>query len=156
MADYINGSDVLFDLEDGSFGHATSHTLNLTSEVKSRAVKPPKSEPADSGLWDEKTVVKKNITLSVEGLRHKGESEKGYKTLAASWHKGQPVKVSAYERGGDAEPYFVGRMVITSVTETSPAGDDATYSAELELTGAPEKFEPGKLAGESIEEDAKS
>lgn len=149
--DYINGSDVLFDLEDGSFGHATTHTLTLTAEVKSRAVKPLKSAAAGSGQWDEKSVVKKNITLSVEGLRHKAETEHGYKTLAAAWYKGQPVKVSAYERAADATPYFVGSMVITSVTETSPAGDDATYSAELELTGAPEKFDLSKLEGESLD-----
>lgn len=149
---YINGSDVLFDLEDGSFGHATSHTLSLSNDVKARAVKPPKTAGSTDGLWDEKTVTKKNITLSVEGLRHKKETEHGYKTIAAAWYKGQPVKVSAYERKGDATPYLVCSMIITSVTETSPAGDDATYSAELEITGAPEKFDMSKLEGEALAE----
>lgn len=147
---YVNGSDVLFDFGGGAFGHATSHTLTMTSELKSRQVKPAASATSSAGKWEDKTEVKKNITLSVEGLRFKDETEKGYKSIVAAWYVGKPVVIKAFERSKDSSPYLTADFLITSVTETSPAGDDATYSAELEIAGEPTNFDASKLTGETI------
>lgn len=59
------------------------------------------------------------------------------------WGKGDSVEVIAFEREGDANTYVKGKFVITSIEETSPAQDDATYSVSLENDGEPDVY-PGK------------
>jgi predicted secreted protein len=76
-------------------------------------------------------------------LRFYGETENGFTEIAAKWGKGQSVAVLAYEREGDATPYVSGNFIITSIEETSPAQDDATYSIQLESDGEPDTY-PGK------------
>ena len=58
---------------------------------------------------------------------------------------GQHVAVLAYEREGDASPYLSGNFIITSIEETSPAQDDATYTVNLESDGEPSEY-PGKVS----------
>lgn len=148
---YINGSDLLLTVGATSsngkaFGHCTSHTVTYNSETKDRSVKPAASAPYAAGLWKGKGVTGLSISVSGEGLRFYGESENGYTELAALWGVGQSVHVKAFEREGDATPYLEGKFVITSIEETSPARDDATYKISLENDGEPDIY-PGKTAG---------
>ena len=52
------------------------------------------------------------------------------------------------EREGAEKPYLVGNCVITSLEESAPAQDDATYSVNLENDG-----EPTTLDDEAITEN---
>jgi len=52
------------------------------------------------------------------------------------------AEVKGFEREGDATPYLQ-----TSLEESSPAQDDATYSICLENDGAPNVY-PGKSKGD--------
>ena len=81
-------------------------------------------------------------------LRFYGESENGFSEIAAKWGEGQHVAVLAYEREGDATPYVSGNFIITSIEETSPAQDDATYSIQLESDGEPTTYPGKEQAGE--------
>ena len=52
------------------------------------------------------------------------------------------------ERESAEKPYLVGKCVITSLEESAPAQDDATYSVNLENDG-----EPTVLDDEAITEN---
>lgn len=145
---YINGSDLLLSVGEKAVGHCTSHTLTFNSETKDRAVKPVSIAPVSAGLWKGKGVTGLSISISAEGLRFYKDTENGYDEIAAMWGKGQSVKVKAFQRENDEEPYVEGNFVIASIEETSPAQDDATYSITLENDGEPEKY-PGKQASEA-------
>lgn len=139
---YINGSDLLIKVGEKAIGHCTSHTLTFNSETKDRAVKPLATEKKAAGLWKDKTVTGLNISISAEGLRFASETEGGFDELSKLWGAGTAVKVVAFEREKDAAAYLEGMFVITSLEETTPAGDDATYSISLENAGVPTKY-PG-------------
>ncbi len=145
---YINGSDILLSVGGKAIGHCTSHTLTFNSETKDRAVKPAASAGYSAGLWKGKGVTGLSISVSAEGLRYYGEAENGWDELSALWGAGAPVTVKAFQREGDSDPYLEGSFVISSLEETSPAQDDATYSISLENNGEPTTY-PGKPSGNS-------
>ena len=140
---YINGSDILLSVGGKAIGHCTSHTLTFNSDSKDRAVKPAASAGYSAGLWKGKSVTGLSISVSAEGLRYYGEAENGWDELSALWGAGAAVTVKAFQREGDSNPYLEGCFVITSLEESSPAQDDATYSISLENNGEPTTY-PGK------------
>ena len=142
---YVNGSDLLLSIGGKAVGHCTSHTLTFNRKTKKKSVKPAASAGYVSGLWKGKGVTGLSISISAEGLRFYGETENGYSEIASKWGTGQSVEVKAFEREGDADPYVVGNFVITSLEETSPAQDDATYTVNLENDGEPSVY-PGKVS----------
>ena len=132
---------------DKAVGHCTTHTLTFNSETKDRSVKPVASAAKTAGLWKEKGVSSMSISVSAEGLRFYNETENGYEEIAALWGKGESVQVKAFKRGGDSDPYLQGKFVISSIEESSPAQDDATYTVNLENDGEPDVY-PGKESTE--------
>ena len=146
-SNYVNGSDLLLMVGDKAVGHCTTHTLTFNSETKDRSVKPVASAAKTAGLWKEKGVSSMGISVSAEGLRFYNEAENGYEEIAALWGKGESVQVKAFKRGGDSTPYLQGKFVISSIEESSPAQDDATYTINLENDGEPDVY-PGKESTE--------
>lgn len=140
---YINGSDLLLSVGGKAIGHCSTHTLTMSSESKEHAVKPVSTAGKSSGFWKEKTVTGLSISVSAEGFRFSEESENGFTELSKLWGVGTAVEVEAFERGNDSAPYLAGTFVITSLEESSPAQDDATYKIELENAGEPTTY-PGK------------
>lgn len=134
---YINGSDLLLEIGGKAVGHSTSHTLTLSSETKERSVKPLATASASAGKWKDKGISSLSISISAEGLRNFDETENGFAALLTAWKTAQSVEVKCYERGSQETPYLIGKFVITSLEETSPAEDDATYSIQLENDGEP-------------------
>ena len=143
MNDYINGSDLLLKVGGKAIGHCTTHTITFNSETKDRSVKPVASKNKSAGLWKGKGVTGLSISISAEGLRFYGESESGYNEISPKWGQGASVEVEAFEREKDTTPYVKGNFVISTLEESSPAQDDATYSIKLENDGEPEVY-PGK------------
>ncbi len=139
---FVNGSNLLLMIGGKAVGHCTTHTLTFNSDTKDRAVKPVASEPKSAGLWKGKGVTGLSISISAEGLRFDDETENGFVELAPLWGAGDSVEVVAFRREEDDEPYVKGMFVITSLEETSPAQDDATYTVNLENDGQPEIY-PG-------------
>ena len=146
---YCNGSDLLLYVGGKAVGSCTSHTTTFSSETKERAVKPVASAALSSGKWKKKGVVGLSYSISAEGLRFYDETECGFKQLFKLWKAGEPVEVKCMEREVAEKPYLVGKCVITSLEETAPAQDDATYSVNLENDG-----EPTSLDEEAITENA--
>lgn len=145
---YCNGSDLLLYVGGKAVGSCTSHTTTFSSETKERAVKPVASAALTSGKWKKKGVVGLSYSISAEGLRFYDETECGFKELFKLWKAGEPVEVKCMERDSTEKPYLVGNCVITSLEESAPAQDDATYSINLENDG-----EPSTLDGEAITEN---
>lgn len=138
---YVNGSDLLLFVGDKAIGHCTSHTATFNSETKDRAVKPAADKGLSAGLWKGKTVIGLSISISTEGLRFYNETEMGFKGLFKEWIKGKSVKLKCLERGNSEKPYLVGQFVISSLEESAPAQDDATYSASFENDGEPDTLD---------------
>lgn len=134
---YCNGSDLLLYVGGKAVGSCTSHTTTFSSETKERAVKPVASAALSSGKWKKKGVVGLSYSISAEGLRFYDETECGFKQLFNLWKAGEPVEVKCMEREAAEKPYLVGNCVITSLEESAPAQDDATYSVNLENDGEP-------------------
>lgn len=134
---YINGSDLLISIAGSAVGHSTSHTLTLSSETKERSVKPLATASSSAGKWKDKGISSLSISISAEGLRNFDETENGFATLLNAWKAAESVEVKCFERESSETPYLVGKFVITSLEETSPAEDDATYSVQLENDGEP-------------------
>lgn len=146
---YTNGSDLLLYVDGKAVGSCTSHTTTFNSETKERAVKPTADKQITSGLWKKKGVVGLSYSISAEGLRFYDETECGFKELFKLWKAGKSVQVKCMEREESEKPYLSGLCVITSLEESAPAQDDATYSLSLDNDG-----EPDVLDDEAITENA--
>lgn len=112
---------------------ATSHTITYTGETKERITK-----DTGNGAYSEKKVIKLGVSIKCEALTAYGDAA-GYDQLLAVFKTREPVKLKygfAQEEEGDH--YEEGLFVITSLEQTSPAGEDATYSATFENSGAVE------------------
>lgn len=142
---YCNGSDLLLYVGGKAVGSCTSHTTTFSSETKERAVKPVASAALTSGKWKKKGVVGLSYSISAEGLRFYDETECGFKELFKLWKAGEPVEVKCMERDATEKPYLVGSCVITSLEESAPAQDDATYSINLENDGEPSTLDDGAI-----------
>lgn len=142
---YTNGSDLLLCVDGKAVGSCTSHTSTFNSETKDRAVKPVASKPIASGLWKKKGVIGLSYSISAEGLRFYNETECGFKELFKLWKAGKSVKVKCMERENTDKPYLVGDCVISSLEESAPAQDDATYSLSLENDGEPETLDESAI-----------
>lgn len=159
MRDYINGSDLLLGLgrDNQAVGHSTSHTTTFNTETKERAVKPLASKTSAQSQWKEKGITGKSVSISADGLRFgEGETEYGFKQLLAAYKTGKSIPVTAYERGNSEKPYLSGKFVITSLEESTPAQDDATYSVTLENDGYveidPEAVSDGPIDDENTDD----
>lgn len=109
--------------------HATSHSISWGAETKTRKTK-------STGLWGNKKVTGLSCTIKVDALRSYDEGI-GLKELKAMMLACKEVKIkSAYVTEETGDTYDEGLFVITSIDEGSPAGEDATYSATFENSGA--------------------
>lgn len=109
---------------------ATSHTITYSGEAKERVTK-----DSGNGAYSEKKITKLGVSIKCEALVSFGDAV-GYDTLLDTLKSRKAVKLKygfAQESAGDK--YEEGLFVITSMEQTSAAGEDATYSATFENTG---------------------
>jgi hypothetical protein len=138
---YISGSDLLVFVEGQAIGHCSTCTITNGTETKERAVKPPAADTAANvGKWTEKNVSKLTVQITAEGFSFYNEDECGYSDLLDLWAAAAPVTCKYAHRGEEATVYRQGEFVISNLQETSPAGDDATYSLTLENSGPVTKY----------------
>lgn len=134
---YVNGSDLLVKVADKAFGHCTSHTATFNTETKDMAVKPASSvAKSTASLFKSKRVTGLSVQVKADGIVVYNEAESGLKTLLGKWKVGESVELALLEREGDETPYCSGKFIITSLENTAPAGEDATYSATFDNDGA--------------------
>ncbi len=139
QGDYIEGRDLMVFVDTGSSGSpvwtptaaATSHTISYSGETKERVTK-----DTENGAFSQKSVTKLSCSITVEALRVFNK-EVGFEKMLELMKKRDPVKLK-YGFTDSADSYEEGMFVITSLEESSPADDDASYSCTLENTGAVE------------------
>lgn len=133
---YVNGSDLLVSVAGKAIGHCTTHTTSFNTETKDVAVKPAASVAASAAaLFKSKRITGLSVQVKADGLGFYNEAEAGFKELIAKWKLGQSVQVKCFERENDEAPYLSGNFIISSLENTAPAGEDATYSVTLDNDG---------------------
>lgn len=147
---YVNGGDLLVFIKEGSsndvtrkaIGHCTTHTASFSSESKDVAVKPAASEAQGArSLYKSKRVTGLAVQVKCSGLHFYGEEEGGFKYILSKWALGQSVELELMERktstvSDSPSPYCTGSFVISSLENTAPAGEDASYDATFDNDGA--------------------
>ena len=134
---YINGSDLLVKVDGVAVGHCTTHTATFSTETKETAVKPTAATAAGAGsLYKGKRVSGLSVQVKADGLVFSGETEAGFKDVLSAWKSGEPVELVLIKRENDDNPYCSGNFIISSLENTAPAGEDATYSATFDNDGA--------------------
>lgn len=154
---YVNGNDLLVYVKTGSgqsvtrkaIGHCTTHTATFNTETKDVAVKPAANlARSTDGLYKEKRITGLSVQVKCSGLCFYDEEEGGFKHILSKWATGQNVELELFERpaesGGTVEPYASGSFVISTLENTAPAGDDATYDATFDNNG-PVEVDESKL-----------
>lgn len=110
---------------------ATSHTVTYSGETKERITK-----DNANGAYGEKKVTKLSVSIKCEALVSFG-AEMGYDKLLEVMKGMEPVKLKyGFVQEQEGDKYEEGLFIITSLEQTSPAGEDATYSVTFENTGA--------------------
>ena len=145
---YVNGSDLLVCIVEGTgqsqtrkaVGHCTTHTTTFNTETNDVAVKPPMVNGVSAkGLFKKKRITGLSVQVQCSGLCFYEETEGGVKTILSKWKEGQSVNLELFERAdadnGSTTPYCSGAFVISSLTNTAPAGEDATYDATFDNDG---------------------
>ena len=100
------------------------------------------------GPGDPGDVVGLSITISFKGLQVYDETELDAETLKALWREAKPVTAECFRRpqngvtDGNRSPYLKAQFVITKLSESATAEDDASFDGELKMTGAPETWTP--------------
>ena len=134
---YVNGSDLLVMVGTKAVGHCTTHTATFSTETKDTAVKPTAATAASAAsLFKGKRVSGLSIQVKADGLVFSGETEAGFKDILGAWKAGEPVELVLLKRENDDNPYCSGNFIISSLENTAPAGEDATYSATFDNDGA--------------------
>lgn len=140
--DIVEGRDLMMYINTASGGAtptytpqaaATSHTITYSGETKERVTK-----DTANGAYGEKKVTKLSVSIKCEALVSFGDAA-GYDKLLEVMKSREPVKLKygfTQEQAGDK--YEEGMFVITSLEQSSAAGEDATYSATFENSGAVE------------------
>lgn len=139
----IEGSDLMMYINTAASGAsepvftpqaaATSHTITYSGETKERVTK-----DTANGAYGQKKVTKLSVSIKCEALVSFGDTA-GYDVMLEKMKSREPVKLKygfAQEQAGDQ--YEEGLFVITSLEQTSAAGEDATYSVTFENSGAVE------------------
>lgn len=135
--DYIEGRDLMVFVDTGSgtaewtpTAAATSHTISYSGETKERVTK-----DTENGAFSQKSVTKLSVTITCEALTT-FDADMGYDKLLELMKSREPVKLKyGFTQEANGEKYEEGLFVITSLEQSSPANDDATYTAQFENTG---------------------
>lgn len=149
--EYIHGSNLIVFVGAKALGHCSTCEIQDSAETKSRSIKAlPNYASAGSdtdlqpaagedttkdGLWEEKSVSKRSVTITAEGFICEDETGEDYEALLAKMDAGEPVKVKYAHKDEASSKYRVGMFLITSLKRNDPANDDSTYNITLENTG---------------------
>lgn len=146
----VKGSDLMLFKDGVSIAHASSHSVSITPEIAEVNSK-------DTGIWGMKEITKINWTISAEHLYVESEFENifnlavttgeafdvyfglksGYKG-SESYNSNATVNVTA---DGDWTPdstanLLHGKVLISSISVSAAAGENATFSVEMQGVGA--------------------
>ncbi len=135
----INGSDIMLFVEvtKGSTKKfvptvaAKSHKISYKASTKTRVTK-----DTTNSLYEQKSVKTISVSISVDGFVAVDKDKADTMDLLRLMKTGQAVKAKYGAKEGKAgDSYEEGMFIIESWDSSSPASEDATYSATLVNTG---------------------
>lgn len=152
----IPGADLMLFVGGKSVGHATNHTLSITTETTDIS-----SKDIAAGKWTAAKAVRSSWEATTENLYSltwaKGnmygdlfdmigtEVALVFSLSSTADEDGEIAGVADAPTGGwtpGSKPYLVGNAVITSLELNAPNGDNATFTATFTGTGALTKGTP--------------
>ena len=130
----INGSDIVLSVEDKIIACATSHSVELTNAVREISCK-------GSGDFTSAEYGRFSWTVSTDALLNLGSGATyvSYADLMALMIAKTVVSIkSEYDQDGDAANTMIltGDCIITSISQSAPDSDNASYSVSLQGRGA--------------------
>jgi predicted secreted protein len=137
---FVNGSDLLLYIDTSTtstpewtpVAHTTSHTVDYSSETKDRVTK----DISTNGKWKAKAVSGISATITCEGLVIYDSDKLSYKAVLAKMKAGATVLLKfGFREEATGDTYEKGEFIISSISQTSPAGEDTTFSATFENSG---------------------
>jgi len=134
---FVNGSELLLFIKDAQdtyqpVAHSTSHTVDFNSETKDRITK----DLSQNGKWKAKSVSGISASITCEGLVIYDSDKLSYKDILAKLKAGETVMLKfGYRESDTGDTYEEGEFIIASISQTSPAGEDTTFSATFENSG---------------------
>lgn len=132
---YVHGSDLILGVQIADIftplGYAKTCEINNDAETKDRSHK----NIANTGKWKNKIVTGLKVSISSEGFTVYDDDNLGSDELYAMWESGESVALRYCHRGEEAKRYREGNFIITSLKESAPSDDDATWSISFENDG---------------------
>lgn len=133
----LNGTDLILSIVGVAMGYATNCTITTTAETGERLTK-----ESPDGLWPEKYVTKMSESISADGITLTGGSDKlpSYDQLRDKMMAKEPIEASYSVREGDTREGktaggYTGKYLITSLELSGQAGQDSTYTIQMESSG---------------------
>lgn len=135
----INGSDIMLFVEVEKEGTkkfiptvaAKSHKLSYKASTKTRVTK-----DTENSMYEEKSVKTISVSISVDGLVALDSEKADSADILQMMKRGQAVKAKyGVKNESAADSYEEGMFIIESWDQSSPAAEDASYSATLINTG---------------------
>ena len=149
MANVINGSDLMLFMKVGetyqSIAFATSTKLSMNTETVETSSKD------SGGKWVNKAARKLSWNMSTDNLFSLDGEGQNFDDLFALWTARTEIEVvfnleTGYAAKADVVPtggwtpltsgQYKGKVLITSLEVNGPNGDNATFTASFEGTGA--------------------
>lgn len=137
--DIVEGRDLMLYVDTAATGEsptytpqaaATNHTVTYSAETKERVTKDTKN-----GAFADKTVTKLGVSIKSDCLVSVG-GPAGWNKLLATFKARKAIKLKyGFADEQQSDSYEEGMFVITSLEQSSPADDDASYSATFENSG---------------------
>jgi TP901-1 family phage major tail protein len=125
MSTVKNGTDLLLTVEGNAVAHAKSHTLSVSGNVIDYSSK-------TSGDWTEKMAGRLSWTVSTDGLLSYDATNGKYSDLFALMIARTSVTLVI----DNEEKTYTGEAIISSLEQSAPDDDNATFSVSFEGTGA--------------------
>jgi TP901-1 family phage major tail protein len=139
--DIIEGRDLMMFVNTGTAeapeytpqAAATNHTITYSGETKERMTK-----DTEVGAYSKRKVTKLAVTIKCDALTSFGD-EAGYDKLLAVFKSREEIKLRyGFKEPAAGDKCEEGMFIITNLEQSSQAGEDSTYTATFENSGAVE------------------
>lgn len=119
----VNGTDLLLSVGGKPIAHSTSHSLEMSTNMRDITSK-------DTGGWTEKSPGRKEWSAQADALTNYGvdaSTRTGFIDLFEIWRTGARVQIVS-----EGEFTYTGEAYISSLSKTAPDAENTTYSVTFE------------------------
>ena len=141
---YINGSDIMLYLDGKPSLAAKSHKISYKTNTKQIITK-----DVQNSLYAQKIVTRIDVSISCDALVAVGDSKSfGSTELLAKLKEAKTVDLR-YGNKDNTGTFEEGKFIIDSIDITSPAGEEASYTATFSNYGEVKTVPASSVASHS-------